>query len=178
MKTLKERIEQILSETKISQAQLARDAGVSKSMITFWRNESVQTIDIEAARKIGRLHNFNPQWIALGEGDPHGRDDTFGQPARSADLNRLLVDLQEFEAAGPPWDQMAAALSALVRRLHEAQTAAQRDGLTPEMRDIVSELAKIDHAGGERRAILIANITDHIRGPRPRKYHPKKATAA
>lgn len=176
--TLAGRILVILAETNVTRMQLAKDAGVSKGLVTQWVNQDVQTINLDAARKIGRIHGYNPGWIMRGEGDKKGPDTTFKDAPRSHDLNRLLAELEDVETMGPQWAELAQAITMLVRKLKEAQRMARHDHLTPEMRTIIEKLCAIDKDDGETRTHVIEDVTVVLADRKPRSQRPphKKAS--
>lgn len=172
--TLPDRIRQILRDTGRNQKQLADDARVSKGLVTQWLNDAVQTVNIEAARNIGRVHGYNPAWVMLGELPEKGPDTTFKEKPRSPDIGRLMAELEDVEAMGPQWADLAQAITALVRRLKDAQRIARHEHLTPEMRAVVEKLCEIDRKGGDDRDHALAQITRMLAGPKPRAIARKQ----
>ncbi|NPT59060.1 helix-turn-helix domain-containing protein [Paraburkholderia elongata] len=168
MKELSERIRKIIRDTKRKQIELAADAGVSKGLVSQWLKGTTASISLDAARNIARVHGYNPGWVMRGESPEKGPDSTFVAQPRSADLNRLLAELEDVESMGPQWAELAQAITALVHRLKEAQKMARLDYLTSEMRAIVESLSKIDKAGGEEREHVIGQISHILRGPKTR----------
>jgi transcriptional regulator with XRE-family HTH domain len=61
---LSERIKEILAETGVSQVELARVAGVSKTAVGLWKNGPTLEIDYASAMKIGKKYGYNPEWVA------------------------------------------------------------------------------------------------------------------
>lgn len=174
--TLSDRIHEILAETKVTQMQLAIDAGVSKGLVTQWMNGGTKSINLEAARNLGRVHGYNPAWIMRGEGGKRGADTTFKGAPRSHDLNRLLAELEDIESMGPQWAALAQAITMLVRKLKETQSEARHEHLTPEMREIVQKLCLLDKTGGKARELAIDEINQVIAGPKPKS--PKRVKKA
>jgi transcriptional regulator with XRE-family HTH domain len=166
--TLSDRIHQILRETGRRQNQLADDAGVSKGLVSQWLKDQVQSINLDAARSIARVHGYNPAWVMRGELPIKGPDTTFNSPPRNADLNRLMAEMEDMESLGPQWAELAQAITALVKRLKETQKIARHEHLTPEMRPIVENLCAIDKKGGEDREHTIQQVSKVLAGPRPR----------
>ena len=68
---LSERIRTILAEKGISQVELARAAGVSKTAVGLWKNGPTQDIDFLHAQKIGKELGYNPEWVAYGRAPKH-----------------------------------------------------------------------------------------------------------
>jgi transcriptional regulator with XRE-family HTH domain len=66
---MKERIEKILKDKKLSQAEFADRIGVSRSSITHLitgRNKSSETV---LARTLLEFPDINPKWLSEGEGE-------------------------------------------------------------------------------------------------------------
>jgi transcriptional regulator with XRE-family HTH domain len=155
--TLSERIQQVLRETGRNQRELADDAGVSKALVTQWLNESTQSIGIDVARAIAGVHGYNPAWVMLGELPVNGPDTTFkGRRPRSADINRLVTELEGVHSMGPAGGALVRAFTALVKALNVSQ---QNEQLTPEMSVVVSKLCAIDKKGGADREHVIQQIS-------------------
>jgi transcriptional regulator with XRE-family HTH domain len=175
--TLSDRIHQILRETGRKQNQLADDAGVSKGLVSQWIKEQVQSINLEAARSIARVHGYNPAWVMRGELPIKGPDTTFNSPPRNADLNRLMMELEDIESLGPQWAELAQAITTLVKRLKDAQKLARHEHLTPEMRSIVEKLCAIDRKKDEDREHTIKQVS-HLLAERRARVQTKKKEAS
>lgn len=78
MKTLKQRIEQVQAETGWSNAELARQAGTSRTAPTDWLKGDVSTLSSAVAQKISSKTRFSATWLATGDGSPYKneRDET------------------------------------------------------------------------------------------------------
>ena len=91
---LSERIRTILAEKGISQVELARVAGVSKTAVGLWKNGPTQDIDFLHAQKIGNEYGYNPEWIAYGRKPKHS-----GQQV-SPEMREIIDALVELDLAG------------------------------------------------------------------------------
>lgn len=68
MKRLDERINAVLTETGWSKAELARQAGTSRTAPTDWTKGVVDTLSAEVAQRISAKTKFNAMWLATGDG--------------------------------------------------------------------------------------------------------------
>lgn len=65
---LSDRINEILDETGISPAKLARVADVSSTTVMLWRNGTTKEIKMSNAVPISRLYGYSAEWITTGQG--------------------------------------------------------------------------------------------------------------
>lgn len=68
MNTLSERIKYVLDYEKWSQAELARQAGVTRSAINSWLNGIVKNISSEVAAQLENNSHFTSVWLSTGNG--------------------------------------------------------------------------------------------------------------
>jgi transcriptional regulator with XRE-family HTH domain len=64
---LSDRVKECLEVIGGSQAELARQLGVSRSAVGQWLQGNVKDIRSEALFTLARLANVRPEWLALGE---------------------------------------------------------------------------------------------------------------
>lgn len=65
---LSDRIGEIMAAKSWSQAELARQAGVSRSLVGQWLEGDTKTIGYDIARTLQRTSGFSLHWIITGEG--------------------------------------------------------------------------------------------------------------
>jgi transcriptional regulator with XRE-family HTH domain len=69
MSTLKERMEELRSANiAVSNAQLAREAGVKPPSVHGWFSGETKSLTWQSVDAIARLYGVEPRWVALGEG--------------------------------------------------------------------------------------------------------------
>lgn len=68
MKRLEDRIALVLAETGWSKAELARQAGTSRTAPTDWTKGVVDYLSAEVARRISSKTKFSAMWLATGDG--------------------------------------------------------------------------------------------------------------
>jgi len=66
---MKERIEKILTDKKLTQAEFADFIGVNRSSITHIMTERNKTSDTVVARTLLSFPDINPQWLSEGIGE-------------------------------------------------------------------------------------------------------------
>jgi DNA-binding XRE family transcriptional regulator len=66
---MKERIEKILNDKKLTQAEFADFIGVNRSSITHIMTERNKTSDTVVARTLLSFPDINPQWLSEGIGE-------------------------------------------------------------------------------------------------------------
>ena len=68
MKTLRERLEWALDHAKISQAELARQAHITRGAVSLWFNGTTKTLEGENLTRAAAALKVNPHWLATDEG--------------------------------------------------------------------------------------------------------------
>lgn len=68
MKSLAQRFNEALAESKITKKELAEAVGVSPSAITQIANGETKELKASVALKIARNLNIDPWWLVMGEG--------------------------------------------------------------------------------------------------------------
>ena len=68
MKTLRERLEWALGHAKINQAELARQARITRGAVSLWFNGTTKTLEGENLTRAATALDVNPHWLATGEG--------------------------------------------------------------------------------------------------------------
>ena len=66
---MKERIEKILNDKKITQAEFADYIGVNRSSVTHIMTGRNKTSDTVVARTLLAFPDINPQWLSEGTGE-------------------------------------------------------------------------------------------------------------
>ncbi|MFL9901501.1 helix-turn-helix transcriptional regulator [Paraburkholderia fungorum] len=69
MTTLPERIQIVLGETGIEQAELARVAGVSKGAVNQWLSGGIKSMNYEYAAEIQKKFGYRIDWLVKGRGE-------------------------------------------------------------------------------------------------------------
>lgn len=76
MKTLRERVEECSRRRPhITQAQVARAAGIKQPSVFGWFNGTTTRLQLRTAVKAARLWGCDPLWLGEGEGLPHWTDE-------------------------------------------------------------------------------------------------------
>jgi transcriptional regulator with XRE-family HTH domain len=91
---LSERIRTILAEQGVSQVELARAAGVSKTAVGLWKNGPTLEIDYQHALKIGKAYGYNPEWIA------YDRAPKYSIREVSPEMREIIDELVALDIAG------------------------------------------------------------------------------
>lgn len=68
MSTLAERINEILQSTGLSQAELARAAGVTEPAVVHWLSGNTHSLKGVVAARIEATTGFRAAWVASGKG--------------------------------------------------------------------------------------------------------------
>ena len=72
MNTLSERIRWVMLKYNLSQAALAKIAGVKQPSVNRWVNGFGAAIRADAAVSICRYFSLSPDWLISGRGNPQG----------------------------------------------------------------------------------------------------------
>ena len=92
---MKERIEKILQDKRMTQAEFADLIGVSRSSITHLMTGRNKSSDTVVARTLLVFPDINPTWLSYGEGDMYLEHS-------SAPMQRLLFEDDDLEDNNPP----------------------------------------------------------------------------
>lgn len=68
MKNLAERIAKVKAENGWSNAELARQAGTSRTAPTDWLSGKVRVLSAETAQQLSQKTSFSAMWLATGDG--------------------------------------------------------------------------------------------------------------
>lgn len=86
MTTLKERVQLAMARRpELSQADLARAAGIKQPSVADWLNGKTKSLKAETARKVAALIGCDQNWLGSGVGSPQWREAnpaTEGAPMR------------------------------------------------------------------------------------------------
>lgn len=108
MKTLIERVQDLIDATGWDVDHIAKVAGVSASAVYQWLGKGTKTIHsigkIEAAIRLERASGFSALWLAKGQGPKM----VAAQPAAAINVRAVLQFHREFLATLSPLDQTLA----------------------------------------------------------------------
>ena len=90
MRTLQDRITECMRKhPSLSQADIARAAGVKTPSVADWINGKTKSLKPEPARRSALLFGCDQNWLATGTGSPHWRDSQ--HPSGGADSGVSLA---------------------------------------------------------------------------------------
>jgi SOS-response transcriptional repressor LexA len=76
---LQERVRAVLQEQGLKQTDLAKVTGRSRALVNLWVNGPAESMDYEAAVKIGVKYGYSVDWLMLGKGPKTSKGRTPGQ---------------------------------------------------------------------------------------------------
>lgn len=83
--TLGERVSSRLKELGMSQAELARRAGLTRSAVCSWLTKDIKTVKAETLLETARVLGVHPMWLASGRGAKDINEDFQGQAVKAID---------------------------------------------------------------------------------------------
>lgn len=88
-----ERIARAIAASGKKKGEIAAECGVANSAVTQWINGSSKSLKPENLYALAKATGFRPEWLAIGEGDPH-QPVTSHEPVRAAEPSNVTPALQ------------------------------------------------------------------------------------
>lgn len=100
--TLGERVATRLKELGMSQAELARRIGLTRSAVSAWQTRDVRTVKAETLLDAARVLKVHPMWLASGRGAKEIDEEFVGQPIATidddaSDLDKDYIVIPEYQ---------------------------------------------------------------------------------
>lgn len=100
--TIGERVSERLEELGMSQAELARRAGLTPSAVSAWVTKGIKTAKAEALLAAANALKVHPMWLANGTGAKEIGEEFIGQPITAidddtSDLDKDYIVIPEYQ---------------------------------------------------------------------------------
>lgn len=100
--TLGERVGTRLKELKMTQAELSRLTGLTRSAVSAWLTKDIKTVKAETLLETARALKVHPMWLANGTGPKELDEEFLGQPIAAidegpADTDKDYIVIPEYQ---------------------------------------------------------------------------------
>lgn len=95
MELLKDRIFKVMKVTEWNPTRLAKEAGVSKSSVTFWKTGATAVLKAETAQALSKKSGFATDWLISGKGPMMSVELVAHGQAQPSSIATLTIDSLE-----------------------------------------------------------------------------------